>query len=464
MAEGRVVIVGGDAAGMSAATHIRRAAPKTSVVVFERGPYTSYSMCGIPYLIAGYLDDPAELIVRTPEEFRAQGIDVHTRTEALSVDAGRRVVVVRDLETGAEREESYDALLVATGAQPTVPDVEGADRYGEVVHTLAEGERVRDLVRLGPDAEPRHVVVIGAGYIGLEVAEALVQRGHKATIVDRSSQVMKSLDDDMAAVVEKALVDFGVDVRLSADVQALRADGGRLVSVVTDGGAIPADVVVVAAGSRPNTQVATSGGCSVGTSGGLVVDERMRTDVEGIWAAGDCVESLDLVAGLRRNVQLGTHANKQGKVAGIDIVAALEGGRGAATFPGVVGTAVTRICRWEIGRVGLTSTEAREAGVPFAASTFTGSAKARYMPDPGVVHVKMLAEAGTGRVLGAQLVGTGNVAKRIDVAATWCLLGVTVQQAQTLDLSYAPPFGGVWDLLQVAARKLARDLDLEPRL
>jgi NADPH-dependent 2,4-dienoyl-CoA reductase/sulfur reductase-like enzyme len=461
----RLIVIGGDAAGMSAATHVQREVAGAEVVVIERGPYTSYSMCGIPYMIGGEIAEADDLVVRSPEQFREMGITVHTRTEATAIAAEQRRVTVRNLADGATREEPYDALLVATGAHPFVPDVEGLATYAHSVHTLDEGERVRDLLLPSrADGEPCAVTVIGAGYIGMELAEALVQRGHRTVMVDRSSQVMKTLDDDMAAIVERVLVDFGVDVRLGEDVQAVRGRDGKPTAVVTNRGQHPADVVLVAAGSRPNVGMAAAAGCAVGPSGALVVDDRMRTTVDGIWAAGDCVESLDLVAGMRRNVQLGTHANKQGKVAGIDIAAFAAGGRGDARFPGVVGTAVTKVCKWEIGRVGLTESEAQQEGVRYAVTRFEGTARSGYLPNPGVVHVKMMAEQGTGRVLGAQLVGTGNVAKRIDVAAVWCQLGVTVQQAQLLDLSYAPPFGGVWDLLQVAARKLVRELGLSPQL
>jgi NADPH-dependent 2,4-dienoyl-CoA reductase/sulfur reductase-like enzyme len=222
--------------------------------------------------------------------------------------------------------------------------------------------------------------------------------------------------------------------------------------------------VILAMGGKPNLELALSAGCAVGSSGGLVVDDRQRTTVPHVWAAGDCVEHVDLVAGLRRNVQLGTHANKQGKVAGHNLVARFTGAAEDVVFPGVVGTAVTKVCDWQIARVGLLEADAREAGLDYGVTSFEGTARAGYMPDPGQVFVKMMAERGSGRVLGCQLVGTGNVAKRIDVAATWCQLGVTVQTAQLLDLSYAPPFGGVWDLLQVAARKLAKDLGLHPAL
>lgn len=458
----RLLVVGGDAAGMSAASHVSRARDDADVVVVERGRYTSYSMCGIPYLIGGEVDDAGELVVKPPDAFRAMGITVHLSTEALAVDADGRRVRVRD-GAGEDRWEPYDALLLATGAQPRMAPLPGLDRWGHVVHTLEQGEHLRR--HFEAHAEERRVVVVGAGYIGIEIAEALVRAGLDATIVDRSPQVMNSLDPDMAEHVERALVDYGIDVRLGEELLAIEGEvtargarGSGCHEAVTSGGRYPADAVVVALGGTPDTALAESAGCAVGRTGAVLVDDRMRTSVPGVWAAGDLVESHDLVAGLRRNVQLGTHANKQGKVAGIVIAG------GDARFPGVVGTAVTKVCRWEIGRTGLSEADAHEAGVDYETVTFDGTARAGYMPDAGQVFVKMMAERGTGRVLGAQLVGTGNVAKRVDVAATWCQLGVSVQDAQLLDLSYAPPFGGVWDLLQVGARKLTKQLGLSPQL
>ncbi|MPZ88557.1 MAG: SidA/IucD/PvdA family monooxygenase [Nitriliruptorales bacterium] len=460
----RLLVLGADAAGMTAASHVRRELPAAEVVAIERGPYTSYSMCGIPYYVGQEVDRASDLVVRTPEQHREAGITVHLRTEALAIDPGARRVRVRDLQSGAAREEPYDALLYAVGAHPSLPTVAGAEEFGRVVHTLDEGERLRgELDALEGDI--KRVVVVGAGYIGMELAEALVRRGFEATLLDRSSQVMRQLDPEMAEHVERILIDFGVGVRLGEELREVRGHDGRCYEVVTDLGIYPAEGVVIAAGSRPNVDMAVEAGCELGTSGALLVDERMRTSVDGIWAAGDCVESVNLVHGGRRNVQLGTHANKQGRVAGIDLVSMLSGhGPGEATFPGHVGTAITKVCEWEIARTGLQEAEVQQAGIDYAAIAFTGTAKAGYLPDAGTVHVKMLAEAGTGRMLGAQFVGNTNVGKRIDVAATWCQLGVTVQQAQFLDLSYAPPFGGVWDLLQVGARKLTRKLGLSPAL
>jgi NADPH-dependent 2,4-dienoyl-CoA reductase/sulfur reductase-like enzyme len=456
----RLLVVGGDAAGMSAASHVARERPDVAITVVERGPYTSYSMCGIPYYVGGEVDDADDLVARAPEQFRAMGMTVHLRTEAVAVDAHARTVRVRDLERGGERDEPYDALLIATGAHPQLPPLPGLDEFGHVVHTLDEGEHLRR--HLEEHREVHRVVVVGAGYIGLEIAEALVRRGLDTLLLDRSPQVMKSLDPDMAALVQQRLEAFGVRVHLGESLEAVEGTDDCCNAVVTDAGRYQADTVVLAMGGKPNLGLARSAGCAIGPSGGIVVDGRMRTSVPGIWAAGDCVESRDLVVGLRVNVQLGTHANKQGKVAGVDLAA--QPGFGDAVFPGVVGTAVTKLCEWEIGRTGATEAEARAAGVDYEAVTLVGSARAGYMPDAGEVHVKLLAEVGTGRVIGCQLVGSGNVAKRIDVAAMWCQLRVPVQQAQLLDLSYAPPFGGVWDLLQVAARKLTRQLGLSPQL
>lgn len=458
----RLLIVGGDAAGMSAATSVRRAHPDLEIVVIERGPYTSYSMCGIPYYVAGEVDEPSDLVAMSPEEFADRGITVHLRTEALRVDADARTVAVVDYESGIEREEPYDQLLLATGAHPQRQAIPGLEEYAFVVHTLDEGERLRQHLDATGDVE--RAVVVGAGYIGMEIAEALVARGISATLLDRSPQVMKALDADMAAHVEKALVDFGVDVCLGQSLLGIKGAGGKCVEVETDQGTYAAQAVILGMGGRPNLKLATSAGCEVGTSGGLVVDQQMRTTIPGIWAAGDCVESRDIITGLPFNVQLGTHANKQGKVAGANLSAVFAGDEPTVAFPGVVGTAVTKVCNWQIARTGLLVKDAHQAGIDYAVVSFEGSARAGYMDDPGQVFVKMMAERGTGRVLGAQLVGTGNVAKRIDVAATWCHLGVTVQDAQLFDLSYAPPFGGVWDLLQVAARKLTVKLGLSPQL
>lgn len=461
----RVVIVGGDPAGMTAATHLQRSDLDVEVVVVERTDRTSVSLCGIPYLLGGEVDDVEDLVVRTPTEFRETGIDVRDRTEALGVDAAAQTVRLRDLRTDVEADEHYDLLLLATGSAPVLPPLPGVRQHGQAVDSLEAGSRL--LAHIESRRSIDRAVVVGSGYIGLETAEALIRRGIPATLIDRAEEVMGTLDPDMGCLVREALEDFGVEVRLGEALEAVEGDDGGCRAVRTSGGTYDAELIVMALGATPRTELAIAAGCVIGQSGAVVVDAHGRTSVPRIWAAGDLVESHHLVSGQPVNIQLATHANKQGRIAGIDMAAVLRDGsdaRGAATFPGVVGTAVTKVCATEVGRTGLSEREAAAAGIDVEAVRFEGTARAGYMPDPGRVVTKVLAERGTGRIVGAQQVGSGNVAKHIDVAATWCQLGVTAEVVQTLDLAYAPPFGGTWDLLQVGARKLARALDLRVQL
>jgi NADPH-dependent 2,4-dienoyl-CoA reductase/sulfur reductase-like enzyme len=449
---------------MSGAMTVRRSLPDAEILAFDRGHDASYSMCGIPMYLGGEVGDWRELVARSVEEFAAHDVRVRLRSEVVDIDAAARRVRVRDLQRGAEYEEPYDALLYAAGASPVVPDLPGVRRWGTPVRTL---EHARQLHAVLEREQPGSAVVVGGGYIGVEVAEALVRRGVRATLIDRNPQVMDSLDEDVAAELAGILRDFGVDLRLGESLVGVEGDeDGRCRQVRTDRGRYEAQLLVLALGARPASRLAEAAGCRLGARGAIVVDERMRTGVDGIWAAGDCVESLHLVSAQPVNVQLGTHANKQGKVAGLDISAALSGSaaRGAAAFPGVVGTAVTKVCEWEVGRTGLSLREAREAGLDAEAVLVEGTAKAGYLPEAGRLLVKLVGERGTGRVLGAQMLGSAGAAKRIDVAAVWCQLGVRVDDAQLHDLAYAPPFGSVWDLVQVAARKLSAELGLPSAL
>ena len=453
-----VVVVGADAAGMSGAMAVRRLLPSASVVAFERGPDASYSMCGIPAYLGAEVARAEDLVARDVAAFAADDVEVRLGTEVTGVEPRDGRVLVRELGSGREAIEPYDALLYAAGGEAVMPALPGLERWGVPVRTLEHARRIRAALDAGP--RPDAAVVIGGGYIGLEVAEALVRRGVRTTLVERGPQILDRLDPEMAAIVEGVLRDFGVELRLGESLLAVEGDGERSEWAVTDGGRHAAGLVVAALGARPAVALAAAAGCALGETGALVVDPAMRTSVEGIWAAGDCVESRHLVSGRPVSVMLGTHANKQGKVAGVGIALALGARATRVTFPGVVGTAVTKLCDWEIATTGLSETGARAAGIAYEAVRFEGTARAGYLPDAGVVHAKMLAERGTGRLLGAQLVGTGNVARRIDVAATWCQMAVPVQEAQLHDLAYAPPFGSVWDLLQVGARKLSRALDL----
>jgi NADPH-dependent 2,4-dienoyl-CoA reductase/sulfur reductase-like enzyme len=439
----RLVVIGGDAGGMGAAATARRLRDDLDIVALEKGDYTSYSACGIPYLVGGEVERPDELIARTPQEFRDRHrIDVRLRHEAMAIDLDRREVEVRDHEHERTVRVGFDHLLIGTGAHPRRPPIRGIDGpniYG--VQTLGDGVRLLERVRAHP---PAQVVVVGAGYIGLEMAEAFVRRGARVTVVERGDEVMRTLDPDMGALVSRAMRRHGIDVRCGT---ATTGFGEGLVH--TDAGELPADLVVLGLGVEPNSDIAGEAGIALGVRGAIRVDRRQRTSVDGVWAAGDCAESHHLVSGRPVHVALGTVANKQARVAGTNIAG------GYATFPGVVGTAVSKICDTEVARTGLTEGEAARAGFEVHVATIEATTRAGYYPGAAPITVKMLAERRSGRVLGAQIVGQEGAAKRIDIVATALHAGMTVEHMTHLDLSYAPPFSPVWDPILVAARAVA---------
>ncbi|MCM3263362.1 FAD-dependent oxidoreductase [Streptomyces thermoviolaceus] len=451
----RLVVIGGDAAGMSAASQARRmrGPDELEIVAFERGDFTSYSACGIPYWIGGDVPDRDALIARTPEEHRSRGIDVRMRTEVTEIDVAAGRVRARDLDSGRETWTSYDKLVIATGARPVCPDMPGSGAPGvHGVQTLGDGELLLgSLAAADGGRDGRRAVVVGAGYIGVEMAEALIKRGYEVTVVNRGAEPMATLDPDMGRLVREGMEGLGITVVGGAEVtKVLTGDDGRVRAVATDDAEYPADVVVLGIGVRPETTLARAAGLPLGAYGGLLTDRAMRVrGQENIWAGGDCVEVLDLVSGQQRYVPLGTHANKHGQVIGTNA------GGGYATFPGVVGTAVSKVCDLEIARTGLREKDARRVGLRFETVVVESTSRAGYYPGASPMTVKMLAERRTGRLLGVQIVGREGAAKRVDVAAVALTAGLTVEQMTALDLGYAPPFSPVWDPVLVAARKAA---------
>ncbi|MEV8017180.1 FAD-dependent oxidoreductase [Streptomyces sp. NPDC086554] len=445
----RLVVIGGDAAGMSAASQARRlkGPDELEIVAFERGHFTSYSACGIPYWVGGDVPSRDELIARTPEEHRARDIDLRMRTEVTEIDPAGRRVRSRDLETGAEEWTAYDKLVIATGARPIRPPLPGIDAPGvHGVQTLDDGQALLDTLAETPG---RRAVVIGAGYIGVEMAEALIQRRYEVTVVNRRAEPMSTLDPDMGRLVHEAMSGMGIEMVNDSEVtKILTGEDGRVRAVATEDAEYPADVVVLGIGVRPETELAKAAGLPLGRHGGLLTDLAMRVrGHENIWAGGDCVEVLDLVSGRERHIALGTHANKHGQVIGSNV------GGSYATFPGVVGTAVSKVCDLEIARTGLRERDARAAGLQHVTVTIESTSRAGYYPGAAVMTVKMLAERGTGRLLGVQIVGREGAAKRVDIAAVALTARMTAEQMTALDLGYAPPFSPVWDPILVAARK-----------
>ncbi|MDA2806374.1 FAD-dependent oxidoreductase [Nocardiopsis suaedae] len=448
----RLLVVGGDAAGMSAASQARRriGPDGLEIVAFERGAHTSYSACGIPYLVGKTVAGPEDLVARDPATFRRDhAIDVRTGTEVRAIDPDRRTVEAVGPD-GRVSTEPFDHLMVATGAVPRRPGLPGDQAEGVFgVQTLDDGIAVTAYLE---ERRPKRAVVVGGGYIGLEMAEAFALRGMEVTVITSGSEPMATLDPDMGTLVHRAMTEMGIDVRTRERVSAIESEGGRVSAVVTPEGAYPADVVALGLGVRPASDLARDAGLETGPSGGIVVDARMRTSHEGVWAAGDCVENFHRISRAPVAIALGTHANKQGRVAGINI------GGGYARFEGVLGTAITKVCDLEVARTGLGEAEAEEAGFAYETVTVESTTRAGYYPGATWMTVKLLAERRSGRLLGGQIVGRENSGKRVDVLATALWNGMDAEAVSGMDLSYAPPFSPVWDPVLIAARKLSEKL------
>jgi NADPH-dependent 2,4-dienoyl-CoA reductase/sulfur reductase-like enzyme len=447
----RMVVVGGDAAGMSAAAQARRRRKpeELEIVAFERGQHTSYSACGLPYYAADVVKDWNDLVARTPEEFGEQDIEVRTGHEVDAIDLDARRVRVRDLAADRVVEEPWDVLVVATGSEPLRPPIDGIDLPGVYgLSVLQDGIDLRKAV----DAGPGRAVIVGGGYIGLEAAEALVSRGIPTALVEAGPQVMSRLDPDMGELISKAVRDIGVELYLEEEVAAIEGDG-RVRAVRTGERTLEAELVVLGLGTRPAVGLAESSGIQLGESGAIAVNPRMATRHDGVWAAGDCTEAQHVVSGRPVSYHLGTIANKQGRVCGTNI------GGGYATFPGVLGTAISKVCEVEVARTGLSEAELGELGLEWEQAAVDSTTRAGYFPGAAPVRTKVLAERRSGRLLGAQIVGGDGAAKRIDVFATAIWNGMAVDEMVNMDLSYAPPFSPVWDPVLIAVRKLSDQIE-----
>jgi NADPH-dependent 2,4-dienoyl-CoA reductase/sulfur reductase-like enzyme len=437
----RVVVIGGDAGGMAAVSQIHRLRPGTEVIALERGHWTSYSACGIPYLVGGLVEGgPERLVTRSPEQHRANGIDVRMRHEATALDLDARTVEVHDLEGGDTYALGFDHLLLGAGGRPVRPSLPGIGLpFVRGVQTLDDG------AALMAEAEAlgcRRVVVVGGGYIGLEMAEAFLHRGCTSTVIDAAPHPLSMLEPELGALVATALEKEGVDVLASTQVHGFEQG-----VVHTSRGDVPADLVILGIGVRPNSELAADAGIALGVKDAVAVDDRQQTSVAGVWAAGDCAETTHLVTGTKVYIALGTYANRHARVAGINI------GGGDAVAPRVLGTAVTKLCSTEIGLTGLNSRQAADAGFDAVVSRIESSTSAGYYPGASRITVSLVVERGTGRLLGGQFVGGPGSAKRVDTCATAITAGMDVQQVVDLDLGYAPPFSPVWDPLAVAARE-----------
>ncbi len=442
-----IVIIGGVAAGPKVAAKVRRQDPNVNITLLTEEEYISYFVCGLPYFIGNVLKDTKELIVKGPPYFKTIfNIDVLLRHRAIKIDAAKKEVRVLDLSTQQEKSFPYDKLILATGASPVRPPIKGIEFQN--IFTL---RTIPDALQIKSAAEKaQRAVVVGGGLIGLEVAENLAGRGLETTIVEKLDQILPPLDRDMALLVEKHLKEKGVIVSTSDGVESFEGkQDGKVYIVNTAKRKISADLVVLSIGVRPNVQLAKETGIELGPTGAIKVNERMETSNPDIYAVGDCAEVINLLTGKPAWIPLATTAAKQGRVAAINATG------GHDTFKGVVGTLAVKVFDLNVAKTGLSEKEAKREGFETEMAIAPGDDKSI---DPKGIMVKLIADKATGRLLGAQIIGKGNVDKRIDVVATALNFGATVDQLSKLDLAYAPQFGTAMDPLITAANVLRNKL------
>ena len=426
----RVVIVGGVAGGMSAATRLRRLDESARITIVERSGYVSFANCGLPYHVGGVISERDELLLQTPRSLAARfRLDVRVRHEAVRIDRGRQVVVVRDVANGTEEDMPYDALVLSPGASPVRPPIPGIER----ALSLRNVEDTDALVKAVHGA--RTAVVIGGGFIGLEMAENLVRRGLATAIVEATPQVMAPLDPELAAIVHRRIRRRKVDLRLGAAVTAIGADDVTL----STGERLPADVVVAAIGVRPETRLAVDAGLELGPRGGIAIDEHFRTSDPRVFAVGDAVEKRDGLDGSETLIPLANTANRQGRFVA-DVIAGRPG-----MDRGVLGTAIVGVFGLQVATTGWNEKRLRAAGRPYLAVHTHPSSHAGYYPGAAGMALKLLVDPGTDRILGAQGVGRSGVDKRIDVIATAMAGDLTASDLADLELSYAPQFSSAKD-------------------
>lgn len=467
----RLVIIGGVAAGMSAATRARRTNETLEIVVYEKTGYVSYGACGFPYFIKGDVPKIEDLLVRSPAQFAAQNIQVFVQHEITAIDPAAKTVQVKNLQSGQTFTDHWDKLILATGGKSVLPPLPGIDLNG--VFALRTVEDALAIKRWLAEKQPQNAVIIGGGYIGLEMAEAFAAHGVNITIIEAQPQILPTIDADMAVYIEAELKAHNVELYLGHPVTGLEGDGAlrrvialtaakanqrdaasivkaavkqaRVRSVLTPSVSFAAELVIVGLGSKPAVDVAKAAGVEIGQFGGIRVNNRQQTNIPDIYAAGAATEAYHLVAGQPVLIPLATTSSKQGRIAGTNAAG------GNAHFSGIAGTATVKMFNLHIAQTGLTEKYAKYFGFDAQSTTISSTSYAHYMPGATPIHVKLVYEAKTRRLLGAQIIGKEGVAKRIDIIAAALRGGWTTYDLAELDLSYAPPFAPVWDPILVAA-------------
>jgi NADPH-dependent 2,4-dienoyl-CoA reductase/sulfur reductase-like enzyme len=443
------------AAGMSAASKARRIRPDIDILVFEKGDFVSYGSCGLPYFLSNMIKSPKDLVAHDTKYFKEKrNIEVFLNHEVTGIHPNNNSITVKNLETREEKEYQYSKLLIATGARAVTPPIEGIGLKGIFsIRGLEDGIAAKDYIK---KHDPKNALIVGAGHIGLEIAEAFVDLGMKVTIVERMPNILGIMDEEINEIVENELRSNNVTLFKSTSVTEFMEDKGIVRGVTLDNGELLyVDIAIIGAGIRPNSEIASKSGIELGLTGAIKVNQNMETNIHDIYAAGDCAEAYHRLLKKPVYIPLGTTAVKQGRIAGENMVG------GNAIFKGIVGTGVFKVFNLEVAKTGISEKEAENEGLDFVSNVIEHISKAHYYPGGSKIKIKLIADAKMGRLLGAEMVGREGVSKRIDIFATAITAKMTVSDIEKLDLSYAPPFAPVSDPILIAANEMNKKLRIE---
>ena len=438
----KVIIIGGVAAGMSAAAKFKRLSPKDDVVVYEKGDIVSFGACGLPYYVGGFFEDSREMIARTPEQFRESGVEIHTKHEVTDVDFSSKKIKVKNLTTDEILEESYDKLMIASGARAIIPPIKNIDLENVVtLKSMDDGNKLRELMA---NEEYKKVAIIGAGFIGLEAVEAAKHRGKEVTVIQLQDRVLQEVfDKDITDLLEEELRDKGINLLLSETVVELIGEG-KVSKVKTDKREIDADIVILATGVKPNTDFLKADEIKMLRNGAIVVDSYGRTSVEDVYSAGDCATINNLITGKEAYVPLATGANKLGRIVGENLAGQNN------SFQGSMASSCIKVMNMEAARTGLSEKEVKELGFDYKTKFITDMNQTSYYPGRERIYVKLIYDAHTKVILGGQVAGYKDAVQRCNVLAACIYAKMTTDQLGMLDLCYSPPFSRTWDVLNVA--------------
>lgn len=438
----KVIIIGGVAAGMSAAAKFKRLSPKDDVIVYEKGDIVSFGACGLPYYVGGFFEDSREMIARTPEEFRESGVEIHTKHEVIDVDFSSKKLKVKNLITDEILEESYDKLMIASGARAIIPPIKNIDLENVVtLKSMDDGNKLRELMA---SDEYKKVAIIGAGFIGLEAVEAAKHRGKEVTVIQLQDRVLQEVfDKDITDLLEEELRESGVNLLLSETVVELIGDR-KVSKVKTNKREIDADIVILATGVKPNTDFLKTDEIKMLRNGAIVVDSYGRTSVEDVYSAGDCATINNLITGKEAYVPLATGANKLGRIVGENLAGQNN------SFQGSMASSCIKVMNMEAARTGLSEKEVRDLGFDYKTKFITDMNQTSYYPGRERIYVKLIYDAHTKVILGGQVAGYKDAVQRCNVLAACIYAKMTTDQLGMLDLCYSPPFARTWDVLNVA--------------